>query len=46
MNKHPLPWSLLVLGCALLGACQDRREPVKPTVDAVVAALDPGAQAN
>ncbi|WP_296947674.1 hypothetical protein [uncultured Massilia sp.] len=39
MNKHPLRWSVLAAACLLLVACQDRREPVKPTVDpgAVVA---------
>jgi hypothetical protein len=26
-------WSLLVLACLMTVACQDRREPVKPTVD-------------
>jgi hypothetical protein len=31
MNKHPLGWSALALACLLLGACQDRRDPVKPT---------------
>jgi hypothetical protein len=25
-------WSLLILACLMLAACQDRREPVKPTV--------------
>jgi hypothetical protein len=24
-------WSVLALACMLLGACQDRRDPVKPT---------------
>ena len=33
MNKHPIRWSLLVLAGLALAACQDRREPVKPTVD-------------
>lgn len=32
MKKHPLLWSLLVGACLLLAACQDRREPAKPTV--------------
>ena len=32
MNKHPASWTLLVLAVALVAACQDRREPVKPTV--------------
>lgn len=25
-------WSLPILACLMLVACQDRREPVKPTV--------------
>jgi hypothetical protein len=29
MNR--LRWSVLALACLLLGACQDRRDPVKPT---------------
>jgi hypothetical protein len=33
MHKHPMRWSLLVLACLMTVACQDRREPVKPTVD-------------
>jgi hypothetical protein len=33
MHKHPLRWSLLLLVCLMVVACQDRREPVKPTVD-------------
>ncbi len=37
MNKlplrlQPLRWSVLAAACLLLAACQDRREPVKPTV--------------
>jgi len=31
--SHPrVRWSLLLLACLMLVACQDRREPVKPTV--------------
>jgi hypothetical protein len=39
MNKHRVRWSLLLLACLMMVACQDRREPVKPTVvlDAQVA---------
>lgn len=33
MHKHPLRWSLLVLVCLMAVACQDPREPAKPTVD-------------
>lgn len=32
MNKHRFAWPLLLGTCLLLTACQDRREPVKPTV--------------
>jgi hypothetical protein len=32
MNRHRTRWSLLLLACLMLVACQDRREPVKPTV--------------
>ena len=38
MNKHPLPWSVLAVLCLLLAACQDRRDPVKPTVSRPAAA--------
>jgi hypothetical protein len=38
MRKHPLLWSLLVGACLLLAACQDRREPAKPTVSGAVPA--------
>jgi len=31
MNKHPASWSLVAIACLLLAACQDRRDPVKPT---------------
>ena len=30
MNKHLVRWSLLLLACAGIAACQDRRDPVKP----------------
>lgn len=33
MKRVFLRWSALLLACVALGACQDRREPVKPTVD-------------
>jgi hypothetical protein len=33
MHNHPLRWSLVLLVCLMAVACQDRREPVKPTVD-------------
>ena len=33
MHNHPLRWSLVLLACLMAVACQDRREPVKPTVD-------------
>jgi outer membrane biogenesis lipoprotein LolB len=32
MNNRRVRWSLLLLACLMLVACQDRREPVKPTV--------------
>ena len=32
MKRHRTRWSLLLLACLMLVACQDRREPVKPTV--------------
>ena len=32
MNKHPASLALAALACLLLAACQDRRDPVKPTV--------------
>jgi len=31
----------LVLACLAIGACQDRREPVKPTVDLSLASPAP-----
>jgi len=35
--SHPRArWSPLLLACLMLVACQDRREPVKPTVAAAV----------
>jgi len=33
MKRVYLSLSALALACLALGACQDRREPVKPTVD-------------
>ncbi|MFC5547501.1 hypothetical protein [Massilia aerilata] len=33
MHNHALRWSLVLLVCLMAVACQDRREPVKPTVD-------------
>ena len=33
MKRVFLRWSALLLACLAFGACQDRREPVKPTVD-------------
>jgi hypothetical protein len=30
-------WSVLAIACLLLGACQDRRDPVKPTTIAQLA---------
>ena len=34
MNTHTARFCVLALACTLLAACQDRREPVKPTVAA------------
>ena len=39
MNRHRTRWSLLLLACLMLVACQDRREPVKPTVALAPAAV-------
>lgn len=39
MNHHRARWSLLLLACLMLAACQDRREPVKPTVTPASAAI-------
>ena len=39
MMNHRTRWSLLLLACLMLVACQDRREPVKPTVASVPAAI-------
>jgi hypothetical protein len=33
MRNRPLRWSLVLLACLTAVACQDRRDPVKPTVD-------------
>jgi hypothetical protein len=32
MKTLPARWGVLVLACLLVAACQDRRDPVKPTV--------------
>jgi hypothetical protein len=32
MKKYPARWSVLVLACLLVTACQDKRDPVKPSV--------------
>ena len=39
--NHPAYARLLLLACLMLVACQDRREPVKPTVTlaAAIAAI-------
>ena len=39
MNKSIIRWTLLLLACAQLGACQDRREPAKPVVTAAQAII-------
>jgi hypothetical protein len=39
MKHHRAAWSLLLLACLMLVACQDRREPVKPTVTPATATL-------
>mgnify|MGYP005809651375 CR=1 FL=1 len=39
MKRHRTRWSLLLLACLMLVACQDRREPVKPTVDLAAATV-------
>jgi hypothetical protein len=36
--NHRTRWSLVLLACLMLVACQDRREPVKPTVTLATAA--------
>jgi hypothetical protein len=38
MGKHPVRWGALLMVCLTLAACQDRREPVKPTVTLAAAA--------
>jgi hypothetical protein len=43
VNMKTLRWSVLAMACLLVGACQDRRDPVKPTTAAQVAI--PGAAA-
>jgi len=37
MNKHPASWTAVAIACLLLAACQDRRDPVKPTTAAAIA---------
>jgi hypothetical protein len=37
MNNTIVRWSLLILACAQLGACQDRRDPAKPVVPTAAA---------
>jgi hypothetical protein len=39
MTTHHLRWSLLLLACLMLVACEDRREPVKPTVAQAASAI-------
>jgi hypothetical protein len=39
MPSRRVRWSLLILACLMLVACQDRREPVKPTVASAAAAV-------
>ncbi|QJE02730.1 hypothetical protein HH212_24225 [Massilia forsythiae] len=46
MHKHPIRWGLVVAACLLSVACQDRREPVKPTVAALAAASTPAEPAG
>ena len=41
MNNPRVRWSLLLLACLMLVACQDRREPVKPTVALAAATAYP-----
>ncbi|WP_267874955.1 hypothetical protein [Massilia sp. Root335] len=38
MKHHRACYRLLLLACLMLVACQDRREPVKPTVALAAAA--------
>lgn len=32
MNGHPARWGVLILACLLVAACQEKRDPVKPSV--------------
>ena len=32
MNTHRARWGVLILACLLVAACQDKRDPVKPSV--------------
>lgn len=31
-NQAPARWAVLLIACLLAAACQDKRDPVKPTV--------------
>jgi hypothetical protein len=39
MKHHRARWSLLLLACLMLVACQDRREPVRPSVTLAAATV-------
>ena len=36
-NGMPARWGVLLLACLLVAACQDKRDPVKPSVDLAAA---------
>jgi hypothetical protein len=38
MNRRPIRWAALALACLLAAGCQDKRPPVKPTVQQATAA--------
>jgi len=38
VNPRPARWPALAFACLLLAACQDRHQPVKPTVQQPVPA--------